>query len=35
MHSRDRVEDAHKARAEIKVWAAEIVVEEERLGDSE
>jgi hypothetical protein len=37
MRSRDRVEDAHRALAEIKVWAgaAQIVVEEERLVDSD
>src|ERR1700693_3005863 len=35
MRSRDRVEDAHKALAETKVSAAEIVVEEERPVDSD
>src|SRR5580704_13868487 len=35
MRSRVRVEDAHKARAEIKVWAAAGIVGEERLVDSD
>ena len=35
MRSRVRVEDAHKARAEIKVWAAAEIVGEERLVDSD
>jgi hypothetical protein len=35
MRSRVRVEDAHKARAEIKVWAAAGIVGEELLVDSD